>query len=200
VKVVSHYLYHGLAPVKMGPAADDKAMVGAAVASLQFQAHVRGMEGVVGDPATAYDHWAWLSRQYATMGDLLQMYLPPPTLATKPQFVPSHYYHTAALHAVRRRKAAEVAGVLPHAHVPGSAAGDAPDGASAGTDGGDVARLGRLFPPTPPPAVTAFLASGCSPVGPPVLADEGAGVTAAVAAAAAVCQQWAQGLPAYLGE
>ena len=92
---------------------------GAQAAIMQFAAHLRAWE----DAATARkglsDAYApaakgWISRQYVLAAELLQLNLSRPTLETRANHVPEHYYHTAALWAVRRRKDAEAQGALTH--------------------------------------------------------------------------------------
>ena len=92
-------------------------LTGAQAATMQFSNHIRTFEAMIGtasvtNPFPTCTHYAWLSKQYVTAAELLQLNLPRPTLDTRPQHIPCYYYHTAGLYAIRRRKAAETLGLL----------------------------------------------------------------------------------------
>ena len=62
-------------------------------------------------PPQLYRHWAWVSRQYIIMGQLLHRYLPRVTRATDPYQTATYYYHAASLAAVKRQGAATALGI-----------------------------------------------------------------------------------------
>ncbi len=102
-------------------------LTGAQAAIMQFAAHLRAWEDAAlatSGPALPYVPGAcgWVSRQYVIAAELLQLNLSRPTLETRANHVPEHYYHTAALWAVRRRVAAETQGAITHgSSAPGAA-------------------------------------------------------------------------------
>lgn len=102
-------------------------LTGAQAAIMQFAAHLRAWEDAAlatSGPALPYVPGAcgWISRQYVIAAELLQLNLSRPTLETRANHVPEHYYHTAALWAIRRRVAAEAQGAITHgSSAPGAA-------------------------------------------------------------------------------
>lgn len=118
-KVMQVYLSFGHSNVPSGIA---PGLTGAQAAVMHFQSHVKSFEFAtllpMLQPAVVCSHWAWMSRQYLVCAEMLQLRLPRPGLEARPQHVPSYYFHTAALHATRRRKAAESAGIIATASAP----------------------------------------------------------------------------------
>jgi hypothetical protein len=95
-------------------------LTGAQAAPILLQWHLRHWERLVGaDPALFFLHWRWLAKQYMVFGDLLVRYCGNGTAssaaaaaaAPRPQLSPSYYYHTAALFAIKHRKAAAESGL-----------------------------------------------------------------------------------------
>lgn len=114
-KIMHAYLSSGNAPVTTPTGVTG--LTGAQAATMQFSNHIRTFESVIGtasvtNPFPTCTHYAWLSKQYVTAAELLQLNLPRPTLETRPQHIPCYYYHTAGLYAIRRRKAAETLSLL----------------------------------------------------------------------------------------
>jgi hypothetical protein len=118
-KIMQVYLSFGHASAPSGIA---PGLTGAQAAVMHFQSHVKSFEFAtllpLLQPTVACSHWAWMSRQYLVCAEMLQLRLPRPGLDARPQHVPSYYFHTAALHATRRRKAAELAGIISFSSVP----------------------------------------------------------------------------------
>lgn len=149
-KIMHGYLQHGNGPVTTPSGLTG--LTGAQAATMQFQNHVRAFEHAVGAASSAAPlpgcaHYDWLCRQYIIAAELLQLNLPRPGLDSRPQHVPSYFYHTAALYAVKRRKAAEAAGLLLPFTAPAgwSSGGGNAAAAAASTPGlGESARQSQV--------------------------------------------------------
>ena len=169
-KIILAYLAHGTAHVTTPSGITNLAAPHAAV--MQFQFHMRSWEsGSVGDAALTPVHLGWVTRQYELFAELLTALLPPATYDTKPQYAPSHLFHTAALYAVRRRRSAEALGLSPRPALDEIAAralaeaGAAPVSPSAGP----LATSGNAAPPLEHAVVAVAAASvaASAPVMPP---------------------------------
>jgi len=129
-KLLAHYLSYRAAPVPVAPGRTGQP--GIFAANSHMQQHLRAFEGAVGDPGLQCDHWAWVSRQYALWGELLARTVAP-SVETKPLALASPQFHSAALYAIRRRRAAEAAGIIaPAAYAAGAASvAESPPGPAA---------------------------------------------------------------------
>jgi hypothetical protein len=111
-KLVQRYLSGGLGMVTTPTGVT---LPGAQAATMQFNAYMRAFETALtaDERARPWLQFAWLSRQYEVLAQMLASNLPPPGPDTRSAYIPAPYYHTAALHAIKRRRAAEAEGVIP---------------------------------------------------------------------------------------
>ena len=120
-------------------------LTGAQAASMQFQHHMRAYDSAVGDKALGWQHWAWVGRQHIIAGELLVQNLPRPGPESRPQHIPAHYFHSAALYAIRRRKAATAAGLIGSAAAEGMPPQPTPAALSAATEAAKSTLLPSAF-------------------------------------------------------
>lgn len=107
VRLVASYLRH---PNEGVAIASGATMTSAQLAVITFQQHMRGYDQPACEPLLLGDHWAWVSRQYEAMGDLIHRAIDAPSLS-KPTLAASPYWQSAALASIKRRRAAEAAGI-----------------------------------------------------------------------------------------
>ncbi|OON16091.1 hypothetical protein X801_08099, partial [Opisthorchis viverrini] len=69
----------------------------------QFRRHIEFFSGLVGMPQLAFEHEAWMSRQFEILGDLFQEAIQLSLTALMTQH-PGLYYQEAARHAIARRQ------------------------------------------------------------------------------------------------
>ncbi|KAG5447430.1 Trafficking protein particle complex subunit 11 [Clonorchis sinensis] len=69
----------------------------------QFRRHIEFFSGLVGMPQVAFEHEAWMSRQFEILGDLFQEAIQLSLTALMTQH-PGLYYQEAARHAIARRQ------------------------------------------------------------------------------------------------
>ena len=69
----------------------------------QFRKHIDIFRIKVGSPELAFEHSAWLSKQFQIMGELLEGAINKAYLTAVQTQHPGFYFHSAANHAIQRR-------------------------------------------------------------------------------------------------
>lgn len=69
----------------------------------QFRKHIDIFRIKIGSPELAFEHSAWLSKQFQVMGEIFENAINKAYLSAVQTQHPGFYYHSAANHAIQRR-------------------------------------------------------------------------------------------------
>lgn len=69
----------------------------------QFRKHIDIFKIKVGQPELAFEHSAWLSKQFQVMGELFENAIEKGFLSAVQTQHPGFYFHSAANHSIQRR-------------------------------------------------------------------------------------------------